>query len=35
MVKEWPTILDYDIAGEVYDVGPNVDRFQKGDRIVA
>jgi NADPH:quinone reductase-like Zn-dependent oxidoreductase len=34
-VQQWPTILGCDIAGEVYEVGPEVqDRFKKGDRII-
>lgn len=33
-VQQWPTILGNDVAGEVYEVGPNVQRFQKGDRVI-
>ncbi|EFW23252.1 putative secondary metabolism biosynthetic enzyme [Coccidioides posadasii str. Silveira] len=31
---EYPTILGQDVAGVVKDVGPNVTRFKRGDRIV-
>ncbi|KAL4983889.1 zinc-binding alcohol dehydrogenase domain-containing protein cipB [Aspergillus falconensis] len=30
----YPTILGQDVAGEVVQVGPNVTRFQPGDRVV-
>ncbi|CBF73475.1 protein cipB [Aspergillus nidulans FGSC A4] len=30
----YPTILGQDVAGEVVQVGPNVARFQPGDRVV-
>ncbi|KAK3704346.1 hypothetical protein LTR37_013899 [Vermiconidia calcicola] len=33
-VKEWPAILGCDVAGQVYEVGANVTRFEKGDRVV-
>jgi NADPH:quinone reductase-like Zn-dependent oxidoreductase len=33
-VANWPFILDSDISGEVYEVGPDVTRFKKGDRVV-
>lgn len=33
-VQQWPTIIGCDVAGEVYEVGPGVDRFQKGDRVI-
>ena len=33
-VQQWPTILGSDVAGEVHEVGPQVARFKKGDRIV-
>lgn len=34
-VQQWPTVFGCDIAGEVYEIGPNVDRFKKGDRVIA
>jgi NADPH:quinone reductase-like Zn-dependent oxidoreductase len=30
-----PTILDMDIAGEVYEIGPDIYHLRKGDRVVA
>ncbi|THZ04948.1 putative quinone oxidoreductase [Aureobasidium pullulans] len=33
-VQQWPTILGCDVAGEVFEVGSGVDRFQKGDRVI-
>lgn len=33
-VQQWPTIFGCDVAGEVYEVGPDVQRFKKGDRII-
>nr|POE87894.1 dehydrogenase orse [Quercus suber] len=34
-VQQWPIVLGSDIAGEVHEVGSNVTRFQKGDRVIA
>ncbi|KAK3704006.1 hypothetical protein LTR37_014109 [Vermiconidia calcicola] len=34
-VQRWPVLLEYDISGEVYEVGAGVDKFRKGDRVVA
>jgi len=31
--SEPPTILGFDVAGEVVDVGPEVDNYKKGDRM--
>jgi NADPH:quinone reductase-like Zn-dependent oxidoreductase len=33
-VQQWPTIFGCDVAGEVYDVGSGVSRFEKGDRVI-
>lgn len=34
-VKDWPTILGTDIAGEVVEVGSSVSGFKKGDRVIS
>jgi len=31
----WPFVLGEDIAGEVHEVGPNVTKYKKGDRVLA
>ncbi|KAL3455927.1 chaperonin 10-like protein [Aspergillus heterothallicus] len=33
-VQQWPTIIGCDVAGEVYEVGADVTRFKRGDRVV-
>ena len=35
MVNNFPKILGSDIAGKVHEVGANVTRFKKGDRVAA
>lgn len=34
-VQSWPFILGTDVAGEVVEVGENVKKFKKGDRVLA
>lgn len=34
-IKRAPLVLGHEIAGEVVEVGAGVDRFRKGDRVVA
>lgn len=33
-VQQWPAIFGCDVAGEVYEVGPDVESFKKGDRVI-
>ncbi|KAK9238612.1 chaperonin 10-like protein [Lipomyces kononenkoae] len=33
-VQQWPAIFGCDVAGEVSEVGPDVQRFKKGDRVI-
>ena len=33
IIENWPKVLGLDISGEVYEVGSNVENFQKGDRV--
>jgi NADPH:quinone reductase-like Zn-dependent oxidoreductase len=33
-IQQWPAIFGCDVAGEVYEVGQDVQRFQKGDRVI-
>jgi len=34
-VKRAPLVLGHEVAGEVFEVGEGVDRYKKGDRVVA
>lgn len=33
-VQQWPAIFGCDIAGEVYEVGKDVERFKAGDHVI-
>ncbi|GAM39132.1 hypothetical protein TCE0_034r10429 [Talaromyces pinophilus] len=33
-VQQWPTIFGCDVTGTVYQVGSEVQRFKKGDRVI-
>ena len=33
-VQQWPAIFGCDVAGEVFEVGPDVERFKKSDRVI-
>ncbi|KAJ5737041.1 Alcohol dehydrogenase superfamily zinc-type [Penicillium malachiteum] len=33
-IQQWPAIFGCDIAGEVYEIGKDVERFKKGDRVI-
>jgi NADPH:quinone reductase-like Zn-dependent oxidoreductase len=33
-VKQWPSVIGNDVAGTVYAVGPDLQRFRKGDRVI-
>lgn len=35
VVQNWPAILDYDVAGEIHEVGPGISHLAEGDRVVA
>ncbi|EME38465.1 hypothetical protein DOTSEDRAFT_57543 [Dothistroma septosporum NZE10] len=34
-IQSWPTVLGTDVAGEIVEVGSNVTKFKKGDRVLA
>ncbi|KAF7196324.1 Dehydrogenase orsE [Pseudocercospora fuligena] len=34
-LESFPVVLGHDIAGEIYEVGSGVTKFQKGDRVIA
>lgn len=33
-VQEWPAVFGCDVAGEVYEVGKDVERFKRGNRVI-
>lgn len=33
-IQQWPAIFGCDVAGVVYEAGPDVQRFKKDDRII-
>ncbi len=33
-VRDWPAVIGCDIAGEVTEIGPDVDLFKVGDRVI-
>lgn len=33
-IQQWPAVFGCDVAGEVFEVGPGVERFMKGDRVI-
>lgn len=35
VAPRWPIIVDFDVAGEIFDVGADVEKFKNGDRVIA
>lgn len=33
-IQQWPAIFGCDVAGVVHEVGPDVQRFKKDDRVI-
>lgn len=33
-IQQWPAVFGCDVAGDVFEVGPGVERFKKGDRVI-
>jgi len=33
-IQQWPAIFGCDVAGEVYEVGPDEKHFKRGDRVI-
>ena len=34
-IQSWPNVLGEDVAGEIHEVGSNVTKFKKGDRVIS
>lgn len=33
-IQHWPAIFGCDVSGEVHEVGPGINGFHKGDRVI-
>jgi NADPH:quinone reductase-like Zn-dependent oxidoreductase len=33
-IRQWPAVFGCDVAGEVYEIGPDVQLFEVGDRVM-
>lgn len=33
-IQHWPAVIGCDVAGEVYEIGPEVEVFKVGDRVI-